>query len=53
MATDHSYVSTACFHLLHERCRKTCKFCEAKCECPCHEPAVLEETVIEREEVVQ
>lgn len=29
----HSYVSTACHHGLHERCRITCKFCEAVCRC--------------------
>ncbi len=30
---DHSYVSTACYHGRHERCRLTCKFCPAPCRC--------------------
>lgn len=33
----HRYVSTACQHDLHDRCRKTCKFCAEPCLCPCHE----------------
>ena len=32
----HIYMSTACQHGLHDRCRKQCKFCEAKCSCSCH-----------------
>lgn len=32
----HDYLSTACLHQLHERCRKTCKFCETGCRCSCH-----------------
>lgn len=38
----HHYVSTACEHgrlslsNLHDRCRKACKFCGAKCLCSCH-----------------
>lgn len=32
----HDYISTACFHALHERCRKTCKFCSTDCRCTCH-----------------
>ena len=32
----HDYVSTACQHDLHDRCRKVCKFCPAKCRCHCH-----------------
>lgn len=34
---DHFYVSTACQHGLHRRCRQTCKFCHTPCICPCHE----------------
>lgn len=35
--TTHHYVSTACMHgLCDERCRSTCKFCDAPCEHPCH-----------------
>lgn len=30
----HHYVSTACLHKLHTRCRDVCKFCAAPCECP-------------------
>lgn len=33
----HDYLSTACYHGLHERCRKECKFCATKCRCPHHE----------------
>lgn len=33
---EHPYRSTACLHELHERCRKTCKFCEVLCLCACH-----------------
>jgi hypothetical protein len=32
----HQYVSTACQHELHDRCRKTCKFCAVACGCSCH-----------------
>lgn len=34
----HHYVSTACQHGLHERCRRECKFCKAKCACECGHP---------------
>ena len=34
--SDHDYLSTACFHEMHARCRKQCKFCEAWCLCSCH-----------------
>ena len=33
---NHPYLSTACYHELHESCRLQCKFCEATCVCPCH-----------------
>lgn len=33
---EHSYLSTACGHKIHRRCRLTCKFCGAPCECRCH-----------------
>jgi hypothetical protein len=33
----HAYISTACQHGLHERCRLICKFCDAGCQCACHE----------------
>jgi CHC2 zinc finger len=32
----HDYVSTACVHDRHERCRQFCKFCGVKCRCACH-----------------
>jgi hypothetical protein len=32
----HRYLSTACLHQIHERCRLTCKTCSAPCTCPCH-----------------
>lgn len=40
---SHDYVSTACLHegedpALHGSCRKTCKFCDAPCQCPRHAP---------------
>lgn len=31
----HAYISTACQHGEHERCRRTCKFCPAECRCDC------------------
>ena len=36
----HEYLSTACLHGLHGRCRRTCKFCLVLCgclhpKCPC------------------
>jgi len=33
---EHVYVSTACLHEEHGRCRRTCKFCAAPCQCECH-----------------
>lgn len=47
---DHSYLSTACLHRRHDYCQApvghsgrkkpaTCKFCDAKCICPCHQEA--------------
>lgn len=36
----HWYTSTACLHLLHDRCRETCKFCSRPCLCKCHQPAM-------------
>lgn len=32
-AAPHAYVSTACLHGLHDRCRLVCKFCSAPCSC--------------------
>lgn len=34
-----AYVSTACQHALHRRCRKKCKWCKMPCACYCHNPA--------------
>ena len=36
MSAEHDYVSTACHHGLHDRCRGQCKFCGVKCGCSCH-----------------
>jgi len=36
----HRYLSTACRHhdaVRAERCRRTCKFCGARCRCWCHD----------------
>lgn len=35
-STRHDYVSTACHHALHDRCRLVCKFCDVPCGCRCH-----------------
>lgn len=32
----HFYISTACQHEVHDRCRATCKFCGTACKCRCH-----------------
>lgn len=32
----HVYISTACQHDLHPRCRRVCKFCDELCLCLCH-----------------
>lgn len=34
--SEHIYVSTACQHDLHDRCRLRCKFCDKPCMCGCH-----------------
>ena len=34
--SEHAYVSTACRHERHARCRRQCKFCDAMCACRCH-----------------
>ncbi len=39
-ASQHSYLSTACHHELHARCRQSCKFCGKPCACSCHAAAV-------------
>jgi hypothetical protein len=33
----HRYLSTACRHQLHDRCREVCKFCDAPCICSHHQ----------------
>lgn len=35
---EHFYVSTACFHGLHDDCRLLCKWCDGRCNCGCHQP---------------
>ena len=32
----HTYISTACQHARHKRCKVKCKFCTATCLCKCH-----------------
>jgi hypothetical protein len=32
----HDYLSTACYHKMHWRCRQFCKFCGVPCKCECH-----------------
>ena len=39
----HDYVSTACLHELHEKCRQICKYCSDPCGCPCHAEEVSSE----------
>jgi hypothetical protein len=35
---DHNYLSTACYHLNHERCQPSrCPHCREPCICPCHD----------------
>lgn len=36
LTDEHHYISTACRHDLHDRCRKRCKFCGAPCLCKHH-----------------
>lgn len=33
---DHNYLSTACYHHLHNKCRLTCKYCKYDNFCVCH-----------------
>jgi hypothetical protein len=35
VGAEHRYVSTACQHGKHERCRLACKFCGTACVCGC------------------
>jgi hypothetical protein len=38
--SGHIYLSTACLHGLHDKCREWCKYCGNKCVCmvpECHE----------------
>ncbi len=32
----HLYMSTACMHDIHDKCRLTCKYCGVPCTCNCH-----------------
>jgi hypothetical protein len=34
--SDHEYLSTACHHEIHDRCRFNCKYCDHPCQCECH-----------------
>lgn len=43
--SEHVYLSTACFHELHDACRLRCPFCDVYCSCDCHDgqrPAAAE-----------
>lgn len=44
---EHSYVSTACEHGLHGRCRRTCKFCDSSCICLCHRGVEAEVSAVD------
>jgi hypothetical protein len=37
--TDHAYLSTACLHREHGKCRRVCKYCPSECQCSCHREA--------------
>lgn len=50
MTDEHVYLSTGCLHGRHDYCQNKhgqagpkrpgeCKFCGAKCTCPCHREA--------------
>lgn len=40
----HDYISTACHHELHDKCRRSCKFCAAMCGCACGHPVTDDDT---------
>lgn len=46
----HDYLSTACLHYLHDRCRRTCKWCQSFCTCDCHRWEEVEAVAIVMEE---
>lgn len=37
--TTHLYVSNECLHGIHSACVERCKYCDARCLCPCHRPS--------------
>lgn len=44
---EHDYLSTACLHGLHDRCRLRCKFCYAECRCPCgHQDLLMDDQAV-------
>lgn len=46
---EHDYLSTACLHGLHDRCRLRCKFCYTECECTCgHQDLQMDQAVLDR-----
>lgn len=50
-AAPHAYVSTACLHGFHDRCRLVCKFCSAPCACPgCSHRAAADPSLPETQE---
>lgn len=49
----HAYTSTACYHGLHDRCRRECKFCSVACACSCHEEPTVAKTATVAEPTVK
>jgi hypothetical protein len=45
-AMAHNYISTACYHDLHAKCRLDCKWCEEKCDCYCHYGVAVEKIAL-------
>lgn len=42
LAEVHCYVSTACHHGLHDKCRLVCKYCDVGCSCEHHEVSAVD-----------
>jgi hypothetical protein len=40
--SEHHYISTACVHDRHDRCRRTCKFGAEPSLCSCGHPGALD-----------
>lgn len=59
-ATVHEYLSTSCLHGQHDYCASMvgyqgekrpaqCKFCAARCVCPCHQDRAESQTTLSPE----